>query len=187
MKLKKISIFLSIPFLTLFCYAATVLMQYGYLSYFNIPSSFLESSLKDNIIYFFILFKVAFSIIRLLNWWLLLVLLPFILVWAILYNPYSWRRFIYMFVPILLLVSLWFSYDFGYKLASYNENFNIVDSECVSLDKNVVYIIPDIYDTKLILVPVDKATNKLKDGFFVKNSAEINCAVGYQHIGKIIR
>lgn len=184
MKLKK---FWSLPFLTLFCYAATVLIQYGYLSYFNIPSGFIESSLKDNIIYFFILFKATFTVISLLKGWLLVGITLFTLVCAIFFTPYHWRRFIYVCVPLLLLAFVWFSYDLGYKLASYSESFNVVDSQCVGLDKDTLYIIPDIYDTKLVLVPIEKATNKMRGGFFVKNSTEVNCVIGYQYIGKIIK
>lgn len=187
MKLKKLSIFWSIPSLTIYFYAANILAQYGYISYFNIPSSFIESSLKDNIIYFFDLFRIGFAVIGLIGWWLLLFIIPVILIVALFYNPYSWRRFIYVFSPIALLASLWLFYNFGNKLASYNESYDVITPECINMNKETVYIIPDIYDTKLILVPIDKATNKIKNGYLVKNSTDISCVIERQHIGRVIK
>ena len=187
MKLNKTSIFWSIPAITVYFYSANILAQYGYISYFGISTSFLESSLKDNIIYFFQLFKVIFSLFGLINAWYLLIIVPVILMISIFYNPYSWRKVAYFVSPILLLLFLWFSYDFAYKLASYTESYYVIAPECINSDKEAIYIIPDIYDSKLILVPVDKATNRMKGGFFVKNSSDINCIISYQKTGKIIK
>jgi len=190
MRIEKLSIFWSIPVLTVYFYAANILTQYGYISYFNIPSSFIESSLRDNIVYFFDLFKVistiTFNIVISIKWWLLLIV-PVVLIIAAFWDPYHWRKTKYLFLPILLLISLYFSYDFGNKLASYNENYNIVSPECINMDKENIYIIPDIYDTKLILIPIDKKTNKIKNGYLVKNSTDLNCIVERQHVGRVIK
>lgn len=187
MNKKTVSLFWSFPVLTVYFYAANILTQYGYISYFDIPSSFIESSIKDNIIYFFYLIKIAFNLFGLLSPWVLLIVIPVILMIVVFFDLWSLRRLIYKWSPIVLLIFLYYSYDLGSKTAEYMETHLVVQAECLNLDNNFIYIAPDIYDSKLILVPVDKTNNKIKGGFFVKNSSDINCEISYQKTGRITK
>jgi hypothetical protein len=62
--------FWSLPVLTIYFYTATVLTQLGFVSYFGVPSNFVEASIKQNILYFFNLFQLTFVIVGLMKWWM---------------------------------------------------------------------------------------------------------------------
>ena len=59
---KKISLEIWLPVLTIFVYSASVLTQYGYISYFGLPSYLIEASVKSNIIYSFTILRIAWII-----------------------------------------------------------------------------------------------------------------------------
>src|SRR5680860_762279 len=140
MRIKRVSKFWSIPVFTVYFYAANILMQYGYISYFNIPSSFIESSIKENILYFFQLFQASLSIIGSIKWWaFLLTMLPIVLIIELCNRNSSWRKFWNTVLIILFILSLWFSYIFGGKIAEYNQDFLVVESGCASLNKEYIY------------------------------------------------
>lgn len=63
----------------MFFYAVTILFQYGYLSYFNIPPSFIKGSIAENIVFAHDLLKVGLAILAFLRWWWIIALLLFIL------------------------------------------------------------------------------------------------------------
>jgi hypothetical protein len=59
----------SIPGIAVFCYAVTILFQYGYLSYFNIPASYIKGSIADNVVFAHDLLKLGLGILAFLRWW----------------------------------------------------------------------------------------------------------------------
>jgi len=182
---QKILKFWSIPIFTVYFYAANILMQYGYISYFGIPSSFIEASIKDNILYFFSLSQVIFIFIGQLKWWIaLLMILPIIIIFDICNNNIFWKKFFNVLLIILFVSSLWFSYKLGKKIAEINTNYLTLDSSCVGLNDDHTYIIPNIYLSKMILTPID-LNNKMIGGFVVKESSYLNCLINYKQLGPI--
>jgi hypothetical protein len=67
-------IFWTIPGVIVYIYVITVLTQYGFLSYFDIPGNFIEASLRENIIYLYWLFSVFLVIVKIIGWWWILIL-----------------------------------------------------------------------------------------------------------------
>lgn len=185
MKNQKILKFWSIPVFTVYFYAANILMQYGYISYFGIPLSFIESSIKENILYFFNLFQIIIISIGQLKWWVaLLMMLPVLIIIDLCKRNSSWRSFFNILLVILFISSLWFSYKLGGKIAEVNTNYMTIDSACINFDNNYRYIIPDIYQGDMILVPVSPE-NKLIGGYVVKDSSSLNCLINNTNIGII--
>lgn len=177
--------FWSIPVFTVYFYAANILMQYGYISYFGIPSSFIESSVKENILYFFNLFQIIIIFIGQLKWWVaLLLILPVLIIIDLCKRNSSWRNFFNILLVILFISSLWFSYKFGGKIAEVNTNYMTIDSSCIGSNTDYHYIIPDIYQGDMILVPVNKE-NTIVGGYIVKDSSSLDCLINNINIGAI--
>jgi len=185
MKNQTILKFWSIPVFTVYFYAANILMQYGYISYFGISSSFIESSIKDNILYFFDLFQIVVIFIGQLKWWVALILiLPVVIIVDLCKRNSRWRKFFNILLIILFISSLYFSYKLGGKIAEVNTNYMTVDANCVNYNKEYRYIIPDIYQGNIILVPINHE-NKIIGGYIVKDSSSLNCLISNVNVGII--
>src|SRR3989344_3587248 len=109
----------SLPVISVYLYAATILTQYGFNSYFNIPSSFIEASIKENIVYFFQLFQVASAVAGVMRWWMWAIVIIAALIITFFYNFHSFfRGIISLAGTIILGLLLWGSYNFGSMLAA---------------------------------------------------------------------
>jgi len=185
MKNQTILKFWSIPVFTVYFYAANILMQYGYISYFGIPASFIESSIKENILYFFDLFQTIIIFIGQLKWWVALILiLPIVIIIDFCKNDSRWRKLFNTLLIILFVSSLWFSYKLGGKIAEVNTSYMTVDANCVNYNEDYRYIIPDIYQGDIILVPIN-TDNKIIGGYMIKDSSSLNCLITNINIGAI--
>ena len=170
--------------ISVYLYGITILTQYGFNSYFNIPSSFIESSIKENIIYFFQLFQLASSVAGLMKWWMWLVAILAILIITFFYNFSGYRKVIALCGTLLLGYLLYGSYNFGILLAKNTSTFYVPAQNCSSLDKNTSYIIPNFYQGKAILVSVDN-NKKLTGSVLVKDLSEPGCSTELKYIGLI--
>jgi hypothetical protein len=175
----------SIPAIALYFYVATILMEHGFVSYFNIPSSFISASLSDNIIYFFQLLtasKYAAGQIGLLMW---IVVIATILVVLYLYHSHHfWRTILgYTGTVLFFLALLWGSYGLGGFIALNSTAFWTPSINCNFLNGDR-YIIPAVFDTQSVLVLID-GENKITGEFLVKNLSDLGCAIEYKNIGKI--
>lgn len=185
MSKQKVSKFWSIPVLTIYFYAATILMQYGFISFFNIPSSYLEYSIKDNIIYFFELIKMIISVVSALKWLgISFLLAPSLLIFYLCSTSSRWHNFFKWSAILISILFIIFSYNFGDFIATNSRNLLLVEKGCPSLNNDFRYIVPNIYNGRYILIPID-LENKISGDFIVKESADLNCLVGYKDIGVI--
>ena len=175
---------LSIPVISIYLYAVTILTQYGYNSYFNIPANFIEASLKENIIYFFGIFQLASAIVGLMRWWMWVVVILAALIILFLFSLHSaWRSF-FSFCGVLLLgYFLYGSYNFGTLLAKSTSEFYVLSSNCNSLEKDL-YVIPNFYQGKAILVTIDSA-KKMTGDVLVKDLSELGCSTKKQYVGQL--
>ncbi len=178
----------SIPLISLFFYLVTTITQYGFNSYFNIPPSFIEVSLRYNIVYFYRLFNTGIYLAGIMKWWIWVVIVFSILIVVFLYNFSSLlSKFLrYIFVFILLIIVI-ISYNFGIELAKNTSEFYIVPSSCISGNENNLYIAPIFYDKHIIFISIDKSTNRIKEGLVIKDISDLNCPIEYHKIEKIIK
>lgn len=180
--------FWSIPLISVYLYAVTILTQYGFNSYFNIPPNFIEASIQGNTVYFYQLFQLALAVIGLMKFWMWAVLaIGFLMI--VLLHIFELRYEIFLY-PILILVIggvLFGSYNFGNFIAASTESFYVLSSDCPSAGRDGNYIIPIFYEGKAILVPIDGTTKKLQNGFIVKEMSELACKIELKEIGRITK
>ena len=178
----------SLPILSVYFYAVTILTQYGYNSYFNIPSSFIGASIGDNVVYFFHLFQVAAVVAGLMSWWMWIVAISAIAIITVIYFFDSWYNIFLDLIAVLIMgMFLWGSYGFGGLLASSVTNFRVLSSDCPQIGSDNFYIIPVISETKAVLIPIDVETKKMKGGFMVRDLSGLTCKIVSQEVGKIIK
>jgi len=175
--------FWNIPIITVYLYAVVILTQYGFNSYFNIPSSFIEFSIRENIIYFFQLFQLALIIAGVMKFWMWIIVLSSILIIIVL----SFFDYIYelIFASILIGGVLFGSYYFGSYIAINTSTFYVLSSDCQSIGQEK-YIAPIFYNDKVVFVPISE-NNKLGNGFIVKEISSLLCKLEQKNIGKIVK
>lgn len=102
------------------------------------------------------------------------------------YFSHRWWQKVISFCSLLLLVYfLQGSHDFGQLLAKSSTDFYIPIQPCTGIPEGR-YIIPNFYQGKAILVPVDDA-NKMTGEFSVKDLSELNCSVKSENTGAITK
>lgn len=175
----KIDKFWIIPAITAYVYAATILTEYGYNSYFNIPPNFIEASITDNIIYFYDLIKLIFGIIFTINWWQWVMIIFTFFMIALFYSHRA-------IIAIMSLVLLFCFYNLGWFFASIHKDFYVL-SDCLSIDSYKSYIIPTFYQGKAILISYDEKNKKMKASFLVKDIFELGCTIEQKEIGRMVR
>lgn len=176
----------NIPVLSVYFYAVTILTQYGYNSYFGIPSNFIEASIKENIIYFFQLLQIASEVAGIMGWWMWIVIILAVCVVLYLSNHrYQWV--VSSLGAILLGVLLWGSYNFGELIAANTTNFYVLPSKCASINGDGSYIIPSFYDGKAILVSIDRDNKRTEGGFLIRNISDLLCEMKQEEIGRITK
>lgn len=175
----------SIPVISAYLYGVTILTQYGYNSYFSIPSNLIEASITQNFVYFFQLFQVASAIAGAMKWWMWLVIILGALVTLFFYGShFIWRKVISVIGLGLICFMLYGSYNFGLLLARSTSEFYVPVVDCPSLDQGTRYIIPNFYQDKAILVSIDE-NNILAGDILVKNLSELGCSTIKQSVGLV--
>lgn len=171
--------FWSISGLAVYLYVITILTQYGFSSYFGIPSNFIEASITANTIYFYTLLQAIVALAFAIKWWWLLII-PVVIILSIVFQ----KHHIKSGVTLLLLVSVYGFVSFGHLWAANQTAFLTLPNGCADGNASQKYIIPEVYNGQAILVPID-ADNKLVGGFLVKDVASLNCYLKHTEIGLI--
>ncbi len=178
----------SIPVITAYLYAATVLAQFGYVSHFGIPSDFVEASLRGNIIYFFNLFQIGFGVIGAMNWWALIAIaLVVTIILLMCWGNYRYKYFFSICGTAILGLFLWGSYSFGGFMASQTGRFFALSENCSFESTSTRYIIPTFFGTKAILLPYDMDNQKIQEGFLVREVSEMPCLIQQLGVGAVVR
>ncbi|MCF7864948.1 MAG: hypothetical protein K9M11_00380 [Candidatus Pacebacteria bacterium] len=172
----------------IYFYAAPILFQYGHNSYFGIPPSFIEPSIRDNIIFFFDLTRIVGQVAQGLSFWIGvgLVFLTLI-VWFLI--SFQVVRGLLLTICLVFLTgfSLLGFYNFGNKIAEMKTEFQIIPEGCLSNQENVTYLVPAFYQTTALIVPFDTDSKKLKGSFFPRESSELGCEIQKTTIGPVLR
>jgi hypothetical protein len=176
--------FWTLPILAIYMYCLTILTQYGFLAYFNIPSSFIEVSIRDNAIYAYSLFEAIKSLIWIVQWWQWLIAALLFTAGSIFLHNFG--KIILAGVTILMIIFLANAVRFGNALAQNQTNFLIMAPDCPPINGSRDYIVPSIYQGNAILVPVDKDM-KIQGGFLLKAVSEMSCKLESKQVGKVKR
>jgi hypothetical protein len=181
MKILKNSIFWG-----LYVYTATILTQYGFISYFGIPSNFIEPSIRDNIIFFFTLIKGmvdVFIATPFLYGTILLLIVVFVVFTILNKIP---KILVLIATGFLLIISIFAFYNLGGLLAQTAETFPVL-SNCLPGKDNVTYIVPAFFQTTAIIIPVTTDTHKIIGSFFLKEAPGSDCEIQNKMIGKVLK
>jgi hypothetical protein len=175
-----------IPAIALYFYIATVLVGYGYISYFNLPSNFISASLSDNIIFFFQLFEVGKYAIGLISWWVWFIAsVGALFIFFLCHFSKPWRVFFGVVGTLLFFTLLWRSYDLGGTTATNTTNFLVPSADC-PLASGGRYIIPTILDTQAVLVSIDE-NNKMTGKFLVRDLTVLPCTLELKNVGRVTK
>lgn len=172
----------------IYLYAASILTAFGYNSYFDIPSGFISYSIRENTIFFYILFlslKLFVSSVAWYIWVLLAVLIILSFFFKII------RIISYFLLILFLLIFLGSTIKLGENIAKDTKDFFVPATDCALVASTANYIIPNFYGGEAIFVPYSKnddGQNKMLGGFVVKDLSEADCRIIYSNnIGKIIK
>ncbi|HBM46110.1 MAG: hypothetical protein UT05_C0007G0015 [Parcubacteria group bacterium GW2011_GWF2_38_76] len=167
-----------------YLYGVVILTQYGYNSYFNIPSSFIDYSIKENFVFFYGLFNLILIFLGTISWWTWLFVVLLVFFSYIFY--FEFGKIIKFTTIFLLLYALYSSYNFGYLLAENSSEFNTLTDSCSLLKDGNSYIIPNFYQGKAILASIN-SENKLIGEVSIKDLSDINCSIQKKYTGPIKR
>jgi hypothetical protein len=180
-------LFWSIPAIAVYFYAATILTEYGFISYFNIPSNFISASLSDNIIFFYQFFIATADLADAMKWyiWLTIVIVISAII-ALCYFSELWKGLVTTIGTILLFFYLGSFFMLGHIIAVNTTNFVVPSASCPPIGQSAAYIVPIIGNGEAVIVPID-ASNTMTGGFLVKNLADLDCELEIKNIGKVMQ
>ncbi len=176
---------LTIPIISVYLYGITILTQYGYSSYFNIPSNLIEASITQNFVYFFQFFQLASTIAGVMKWWMWVMLIVTALLVFFFYASNRFWRFVISTCGVFLAAYfLYGSYNFGQLIAKSSSEFYVLSDSCTLSETGTKYIIPSFSQGNAILVSID-ADNTLMGQVLVKNLSELECSTEKKNVGLI--
>lgn len=177
---------ISIPIVTGYVYILTVVAYYGFNSYFNIPATFIEFSVKNPIIFFFDLSRLIFSIFgqTSVSGWMGIIVFLLVVVAVFLYSKVIRVLVTVGFVVFLVWLPFGF-YKFGNLLASVSTNFYTAPSSCIPGATEDLYIAPALFDAKAIFVPISASTLQIKNGLLIRDTSSLTCEMHRQETGRI--
>lgn len=170
----------------IYFYAAPILFQYGHNSYFGIPPSFIEPSIRDNVIFFFDLTRIAGQVAQGLSFWIWMgLILLTLIVWFLI----SFHLIRGLFLTVLLVLLTGFSlfgfYNFGNKIAEVKTEFQFLPEGCIGMQENITYLVPAFYQTTALIVPISTNSKKMTGSFFPRESSDLGCEIQKGVIGQV--
>jgi hypothetical protein len=166
-------------------YVTTIFIQFGYNSYFSIPSEFISFSIRENTLFFRLLVEAFLLFLASIKWWWILVV-------SIIIGGYFYakiRKLIGLAVIVFVGLFMWRTISLGELIAQNQSTFFVLADDCTAMGTSTTYFIPNFYDGKALLVPYTKEqsdTKKIGSGFIVRDLSELPCRVVYNyHFGKV--
>lgn len=177
--------FWSISAIAVYFYVATVLTDYGFLSYFNIPTNFIQASISQNIVFSYQYLTAYLILLREMHWYAWLGLIIFVGIVLVLYYSIfqyknHWKKALVAAFTVLWLLFLGTFFHLGAVIAANQTSF-IMPTNC-SIGQDYAYIVPSIDGNTTVLVPIDK-NRKMTGGFLVRNTADLACTFAWKDIG----
>ncbi len=167
-------------------YVATIFIQFGYNSYFNIPSEFISFSIRENTLFFRIFTQGLLLFLASIRWylWMLIGILVALSFWS----P-KIRKVVYLALIAFAAVFLWRTVSLGELVAKDQSAYFMLADDCTAMGTTTKYFIPNFYNEKALLVPYTKNQNSqniMGSGFIVKDLSQLPCTVVYNYqFGKI--
>jgi len=172
----------------IYFYAITILTQYGYNSYFNIPINFIEPSIRDNIIFSFSLSKIAIGVFHNLSLLILIgLIITSLILWFLIFVGFIHKKIVTLGTIAILIFLCFGFYNLGDFIAKTNTEFNVFPKECSLSKDNITYVIPTFLQTTAVIVPMYTDTNKLTGNFLTRDTSELGCEIQKKDIGKILK
>lgn len=170
-----------ITLIGIYIYVITILTQYGWNTYYNIPSNFIDASITANTTYLYVLITAIINEFGAHPYLYSGIL--FVIVLIIIITNY-YKKFGYFLITVLALALAYGFFNFGLNLGKINEHFSVIDQPCLPQATSTRYISPTTYQDKIILIPIDQ-DNKMKGGFLVKDLSQISCLTKDAYIGQV--
>jgi len=179
----------SIPIALGYLYAITILTQYGYYSYFNIPTNFIDASIPNNVLFGYSLIKVIWELLAEMPWWKgTLIGAGIALAVVLSHHFFHDRKLILAWIGTgFAILFLSTSYSLGTIIAKAKTNFLVLSPECSTVGPAARYIIPDLYEGKAILVPIDPISRKLQNGIVLRDLSSLPCGIENQEVGVVTK
>ena len=178
-------IFYGLPIIPMYIYGITVLTQYGYNSYFGIPSNFISLLSAQNFVFYFQLYQLGGVIAHKIQWWMWIEL---IFTALIIYSSYMssivWQWIIRVSGVVVFVYVFLHSYNLGQFVAQNTSVFYVSMNNCSLSHDQERYIIPSFYQDNAILVSIDE-NNILKGNMIIKKLSDLECGITKQNIGLI--
>lgn len=182
--------FWKLPVLTIYLYAITILAQFGFNNYFGIPYNFVEGSVITNTIYVYTLVQLAIGVFASMGFWgwfdfLVILIFAFAVIVMLFNRP---GRVISGFAALIAIAFLWGSVSFGQLIAKTEPSFYVVPTDCLSnVVASTTYIVPNFYEGKAIVVPVDE-NKKIEGSFFLQDISSPACQLSKRYsVGPIAK
>jgi hypothetical protein len=175
-------LFFSIPVLTIFIYSFTVLVQVGENSYFNIPSSFVDTSVASVVVYGDFLIRSILAVTH--GGWIVWTMVFILVVISILlFGLRSWYKAIAF---AMMITFLYFSPKIGSLIAETENHFYVPGNDCQNIPQGT-NIAVDFYNDKVVFISIDQGTSsaKISNEFFVRDVSSLNCKMKWKRTGKI--
>jgi|GEM_PF-1190819 hypothetical protein len=181
--------FWSIPAVGLYFYVATVLTDWGFLSYFNIPSSFVQASLSGNIIFFYQFIHSTLELLGSFHWYVYVAAgFFFVVLVALYYLIFQYNRrlknTLVAIGTLILFLYLGTFFRLGNLIASTQTSF-VVPVDC-SVGSAYAYVVPMTDENETVLVPIDQ-NNKMTGGYLVKTTSDSSCTFEWKNVGKVVQ
>jgi hypothetical protein len=175
-------LFFSVPFLLVFIYSFTVLVQIGENSYFNIPFSFVDTSLASFVVWGYILIGSVWGVVH-AGWLAAIVVLVITVFYFLVFGPKIWYKAL---AAVLMLLCLYFSPKIGNFIAENQNYFYVTVGACQNVPEGDNVAV-NFYNDKIVFLSLDKSTSSVKmtNEFFVRDVASLNCKIKLKKIGKI--
>lgn len=169
-----------------YIYVATVAINLGYITYFNVPTDFIEVSLRQNILFALSAWQLVWLFLLSLGN-LLLLALP--LLCLLIFITFRYRKLISFdaFCAVALLLILIGLHWFGQALAAGKSAHYTLAENCSMDSEDTGYVIVTFYEKSAVLVPYEKNNNLLRGGFRVVSLEQENCTIDYKNIGSLER
>jgi hypothetical protein len=181
-KSKFFEFFFTIPALTIFIYSFTVLVQVGENSYFNIPGSFVDTSVGSIVIYGDFLIK-SIATIAFAGWLVAGMIIALLITSFFLFGPRGWYKAI---AVSLMVVFLYLAPKLGTLIAENETRFYVPGDDCQNMPKGTSIAV-DFYNEKIVFLSIDQGTSSATttNEFFVKDVTSLNCKMKWKRTGKI--
>lgn len=171
----------------IYIYVATILTNYGYISYFRIPASSINASIVENTLFFFGILQGLLELHKSTDGRLTIAFFFFIglLFYGINKRFKTSSNVRDIQIGVVAIILLFLFQNFGLFIAQQRYAFETLSPGCPLVEEGKFYIIHSIHDGNAIVTPVDARTQKMDGGYKNLNVIDIPCSIVSRGVGKV--